>query len=159
MDILFISPTYTGTGGIGPHAFLVAEKLREYGYDVELMNIPHIPIKNMKNLSFSMFGTLKALSNKKTYDAVHAWNIPSAFIMKKIKAKKKILSVHGVYSHQVGMLHSKLTNNIVNSKESQVLDWADVLTTDSKFVQSEYTKLGKKFEYIPAPLDSKKFQD
>ena len=46
-----------------------------------------------------MFGTLKALSNNsKTYDAVHAWNIPSAFIMKKIKAKKKILSVHGVYS-------------------------------------------------------------
>ena len=39
------------------------------------------------------------------------------------------------------------------------MDWADVLTTDSKFVQSEYTKLGKKFEYIPAPLDSKKFQD
>jgi len=159
MDILFISPTYTGTGGIGPHAFRVAEKLREHGFNVELMDVPHIPIKNMKNLSFSMFGTLKALSNKKTYDAVHAWNVPSAFIMKKIKAKKKILSVHGIYSHQVGMLHSKLTSNIVNSKESQVLDWADVLTTDSKFVQSEYTKLGKKFEYIPAPLDSKKFQD
>ena len=159
MDILFISPTYTGTGGIGPHAFRVAEKLREHGFNVELMDVPHIPIKNMKNLSFSMFGTLKALSNKKTYDAVHAWNVPSAFIMKKIKAKKKILSVHGVYSHQVGMLHSKLTSNIVNSKESQVLDWADVLTTDSKFVQSEYTKLGKNFEYIPAPLDSKKFQD
>ena len=79
--------------------------------------------------------------------------------MKKIKAKRKILSVHGVYSKQVDMLHSKITSSIINSRESQVLDWADKLTTDSKFVQSEYAKLGKSFEYIPAPLDSQKFQD
>tara|TARA_A100001037_G_C15026967_1_gene579052 strand:- start:86 stop:1024 length:939 start_codon:yes stop_codon:yes gene_type:complete len=159
MDILFISPTYSGAGGIGPHAYRVAEKLREYGYNVELMHVPHIPIKNLKNLSFSFFGTLKAINNSKTYDAVHAWNVPSAFIMKKIKAKKKILSVHGVYSKQVNMLHSKITGSIINSKESQVLDWADKLTTDSKFVQSEYAKLGKSFEYIPAPLDRNKFKD
>ena len=159
MDILFISPTYSGAGGIGPHAFRVAEKLRQHGFNVELMHVPHIPIKNLKNLSFSFLGTIKAISNSKTYDAVHAWNVPSAFIMKKIKAKKKILSVHGVYSKQVDMLHSKITSSIINSRESQVLDWADKLTTDSKFVQSEYAKLGKSFEYIPAPLDSQKFQD
>jgi L-malate glycosyltransferase len=158
MDILFISPTYSGAGGIGPHAFRVAEKLRQHGFNVELMNVPHIPIKNLKNLSFSFFGTFKAMNNSKIYDAVHAWNVPSAFIMKKIKAKKKILSVHGVYSKQVNMLHSKITSSVINSRESQVLDWADKLTTDSKFVQSEYAKLGKSFEYIPAPLDSKKFQ-
>jgi len=159
MNILFISPTYSGAGGIGPHAFRVAEKLRQHGFNVELMHVPHIPIKNLKNLSFSFLGTIKAICNSKTYDAVHAWNVPSAFIMKKIKAKKKILSVHGVYSKQVDMLHSKITSSIINSKESQVLDWADKLTTDSKFVQSEYAKLGKSFEYIPAPLDSQKFQD
>jgi len=159
MDILFISPTYSGAGGIGPHAFRVAEKLRQHGFNVELMHVPHIPIKNLKNLSFSFLGTLKAINNSKIYDAVHAWNVPSAFIMKKIKAKKKILSVHGVYSKQVNMLHSKITSRIINSRESQVLDWADKLTTDSKFVQSEYAKLGKSFEYIPAPLDSQKFQD
>jgi glycosyltransferase involved in cell wall biosynthesis len=159
MNILFISPTYSGAGGIGPHAFRVAEKLRQHGFNVELMHVPHIPIKNLKNLSFSFLGTLKAINNSKTYDAVHAWNVPSAFIMKKIKAKKKILSVHGVYSKQVDMLHSKITSSIINSKESQVLDWADKLTTDSKFVQYEYAKLGKSFEYIPAPLDSQKFQD
>ena len=59
MDILFISPTFSGAGGIGPHAYRVAEKLRENGFNVELMNIPHVPIKNLKNLSFSMFGTLR----------------------------------------------------------------------------------------------------
>jgi len=159
MNILFISPTYSGAGGIGPHAFRVAEKLREIGYNVELMNIPHIPIKNLKNLSFSLFGTIKGISNKKTYDVVHAWNLPSAFIMKRIKSKKKILSVHGVYSKQVEMLHSKITSGIVSSQESKILDWADVLTTDSKSVQSEYKKkTGKYFEYLPAPLDKTKFE-
>jgi glycosyltransferase involved in cell wall biosynthesis len=159
MNILFISPTYSGAGGIGPHAFRVAEKLREIGYNVELMHVPHIPIKNLKNLSFSLFGTIKGILNKKTYDVVHAWNLPSAFIMKRIKSKKKILSVHGVYSKQVEMLHSKITSGIVSSQESQILDWADVLTTDSKAVQSEYKKkLGKDFEYLPAPLDKTKFE-
>ena len=160
MKILFISPTFSGVGGIGAHAFRLSQKLIEEGYDVELMDVPHIPIKNLKNPSFSVFGTLKALSNSKTYDVVHAWNVPSALIMKRIKAKKKILSVHGVYSQQVKMLHSKLTGSIVGSKESEVLDWADVLTTDSKSVQLEYKKkLGKDFEYIPAPLDPKRFTD
>ena len=160
MKILFISPTFSGVGGIGAHAFRLSQKLSEEGYDVELMDVPHIPIKNLKNPSFSVFGTLKALSNSKTYDVVHAWNVPSAFIMKHIKAKKKILSVHGIYSQQVKMLHSKLTGSIIGSKESEVLDWADVLTTDSKSVQLEYKKkLGKDFEYIPAPLDPKRFTD
>ena len=158
MKILFISPTFSGVGGIGAHAFRLSQKLSEEGYDVELMDVPHIPIKNLKNPSFSVFGTLKALSNSKTYDVVHAWNVPSAFIMKHIKAKKKILSVHGIYSQQVKMLHSKLIGSIIGSKESEVLDWADVLTTDSKSVQLEYKKkLGKDFEYIPAPLDPKRF--
>ena len=160
MKVLFISPTFSGAGGIGAHAFRLSQKLSQEGYDVELMDVPHIPIKNLKNPSFSVFGTLKALSNSKTYDVVHAWNVPSAFIMKHIKAKKKILSVHGIYSQQVKMLHSKLTGSIIGSKESEVLDWADVLTTDSKSVQSEYKKkLGKDFEYIPAPLDPKRFTD
>ena len=52
MNILFISPTYSGAGGIGPHAFRVAEKLREIGYNVELMHVPHIPIKNLKKPKF-----------------------------------------------------------------------------------------------------------
>jgi len=159
MKILFISPTFSGVGGIGAHAFRLSQKLSQEGYDIELMDVPHIPIKNLKNPSFSVFGTLKALSNSKTYDVVHAWSVPSAFIMKHIKAKKKILSVHGIYSQQVKMLHSKLTGSIIGSKESEVLDWADVLTTDSKSVQLEYKKkLGKDFEYLPAPLDKTKFE-
>ena len=160
MKLLYISPTFSGTGGIGPHAFRVAKKLGENGFDVELMDVPHIPIKNLKNLSFSILGSLKALSYTKTYDVVHAWNLPSAFIMKQIKSKKKILSVHGIYSDQVSMLHSKVASSLVNFGENRVLDWADTLTTDSKAVQLAYKeKLGKTFEYLPAPLDPDKFKE
>ena len=124
------------------------------------MDVPHIPIKNLKNPSFSILGSLKALSYTKTYDAVHAWNLPSAFIMKQIKSKKKILSVHGIYSDQVNMLHSKVASSLVNFGENRVLDWADTLTTDSKAVQLAYKeKLGKTFEYLPAPLDPDKFKE
>lgn len=158
MKILFISPRYEG--GIGGHAFRVAEKLRECGYDVKLMHVPHVPIKNIKNPSFALFGVIKALLDREKYDVVHAWNVPSAFIMKFIRAKKKILSVHGVYSDQVGVLHSKTTSTAINAGESKVLKWADKLTTDSKLVQQTYKeKYDLNFVYLAAPLDTTKFKE
>ena len=156
MKILFISPRYEG--GIGGHAFRVAEKLREIGFDVKLMHVPHVPIKNLKNPSFAIFGIIKAIFDREQYDIVHAWNVPSAFVMKFIKAKKKVLSVHGIYSEQVDVLHSTVTSSMVGVTESKVLKFADILTTDSKSVQKTYKeKLGLDFVYLPAPLDTKKF--
>ena len=158
MKILYISPIYEG--GIGGHAFRVAEKLREQGYDVKLMQVPHLPIKNLKNLSFAIFGIIKAILDREKYDIVHAWNVPSAFVMKFVKAKKKVLSVHGIYSDQVNALHSTATSSMVSNVESKVLKFADVLTTDSKSVQKTYKeKLGLDFVYLPAPLDTKKFNE
>lgn len=158
MKILFISPRYEG--GIGGHAFRVAEKLREFGFDVKLMHVPHVPIKNLKNPSFAIFGMIKAILDREKYDVVHAWNVPSAFVMKFVKAKKKVLSVHGIYSEQVDALHSTATSSMVSSAESKVLKFADVLTTDSKSVQKIYKeKLGLDFVYLPAPLDTKKCKE
>ena len=156
MKILFISPRYEG--GIGGHAFRVAEKLREVGFDVKLMHVPHIPIKNLKNPSFAIFGIIKAILDREKYDVVHAWNVPSAFVMKFVKAKKKVLSVHGIYSEQIDVLHSTATSSMVGAAESKVLKFADVLTTDSKSVQKIYKeKIGLDFVYLPAPLDVEKF--
>jgi glycosyltransferase involved in cell wall biosynthesis len=158
LKILFISPRYEG--GVGGHAFRVAEKLRENGLDVKLMQVPHIPIKNIKNPTFALFGMAKALLDREKYDVVHAWNVPSALVMKFVKAKKKILSVHGVYSEQVDALHSGTTSTVVNATEANILKLADVLTTDSKLVQKIYKeKLGLDFVYLPAPLDTEKFND
>ncbi len=158
MKILFISPRYEG--GIGGHAFRVAEKLREFGFDVKLMHVPHVPIKNLKNPSFAIFGIIKAILDREKYDVVHAWNVPSAFVMKFVKAKKKVLSVHGIYSEQIDLLHSTATSSMVGAAESKVLKFADVLTTDSKSVQKIYKeKLGLDFVYLPAPLDVEKFNE
>ena len=158
MKILFIAPKYTG--GIGGHAARVAEKLRNHGFDIKLMHVPHIPVKKLKNPSFTILSSLKAIVGGDDYDIVHAFNIPSAFALKYTKAKKKILSVHGVYSEQVDSLHSDTTTMVASLTESKVLKWADKLTTDSKTVREAYKKkLGVDFEFLYAPLDVAKFND
>ena len=158
MKILFIAPRFDG--GIGGHTARVAQKLREQGFDIKLMKTSSIPIKKIKNPSFAFFSTIKSLANRETYDIVHAFNVPSAFAMKYTKAKKKVLSIHGMYSEQVDALHSQTTANAAKLAESKVLKWADKLTTDSKMVQKQYKeKLGVNFECIFAPLDIEKFKD
>jgi len=158
MKILFIAPRYSG--GIGGHAYRVAEKLREHGFDVRLLHVPHIPIKKLKNPSFAILSSIKALVSTEKYDVVHAFNIPSAFAMRYVKAKKKVLSVHGVYSEQVKALHSNSTGSMADIVEARVLKWADRLTTDSKMVQKAYKeKRGLDFEFMYAPLDTSKFDE
>lgn len=157
MKILFISPRYSG--GIGGHAFRVAKKLREHGFDIKLMHAPHIPIKKLKNPSFALLSVVKTLIGKEKYDVVHAFNVPSAFAMKYTNAKKKVLAVHGVYSEQVDALHSETTSSIVSSAELKVLKWADKLTTDSKNVKKRYKeKLNVDVEFLFGPLDKKEFE-
>jgi glycosyltransferase involved in cell wall biosynthesis len=156
MKILFIAPRYSG--GIGGHAYRVAQKLKDVGYDVELMHVPHIPIKNLKNPSFTIFGKIQTIINKKSYDLIHAWNVPSGIIMKNIDAKKKILSIHGMYGEQVEVIHSKFIGKLGKIVEKNAIKNADILSTDSKFVQKTYyEKFGLNVEYLPAPLDVKKF--
>jgi len=156
LKFLFISPRFSG--GIGGHAKRVAEKLREQGHDVKLMNIPHLPIKKLKNPSFTIFGILKSLTIHEKFDVIHAWNIPSGIVMKNIKAKKKVLSIHGIYSTQIEAIHSKPISKVGKIAEKKAIENADILTTDSKFVQKIYhDNFGLTIEYLPAPLDVKKF--
>jgi len=158
MNILFISPVFSG--GIGGHAAMLADKLSDYGYKVKKMQVPHIPIKNLKNPSFALFSSLKSLTNRESFDVVHGFNIPSAYAMKYAKGKKKVLSVHGVFSEQVDTLHSKSVSSVAKIAESQVLNWPDKLTTDSKATQKLYKeKFDLNFEYLPSPLDIQKFSD
>jgi glycosyltransferase involved in cell wall biosynthesis len=158
MNILFISPVFSG--GIGGHAAMLADKLSDYGYKVKKMQVPHIPIKNLKNPSFALFSSLKSLTNQESFDIVHGFNIPSAYGMKYAKGKKKVLSVHGVFSEQVDSLHSKSISSVAKIAESHVLNWPDKLTTDSKATQKQYKeKLDLDFEYLPSPLDIQKFSN
>ena len=156
MKLLFISPRFSG--GIGGHAAMLADKLTEYGFEVKKMIIPHIPIKNLKNPSFALLSSLKGIVDRESFDIVHGFNIPSAYGMKYAKGKKKVLSVHGVFSEQVKSLHSKSITSVAKIAESQVLKWPDKLTTDSKYTQKLYKeKLDIDFDYLPSPLDVQKF--
>jgi len=157
MKFLFISPRYSG--GIGGHAAMLANQLQYSGHSVTKMKTPHIPIKNLKNPSFAILGVLQGIINRQNYDIVHAFNIPSGFAMHYVKGKKKILSVHGVYSNQVEILHSSTTSKIATKAESKVFKWADKLTTDSKITKEEYgKKLNFDFEYLPSPIDTEMFK-
>ena len=157
MKFLFIAPRFSG--GIGGHAAMLAHQLEKSGHTVTKMHIPHIPINNLKNPSFTILSTLKGIMSRENYDIVHAFNIPSGFAMHYAKGKKKVLSVHGVYSDQVRILHSTITTKIATKAESKVFKWADKLTTDSKVTAEEYgKKLNLDFEYLPSPIDTEMFK-
>ncbi len=158
MKLLFISPRYSG--GIGGHANILATKLREYGYEVDIMKVPHIPIKNLKNPSFAILSSFKVMLTRSSYDIIHAFNLPSAFAMKFAKGKKKILSLYGVYQDQMSILHSKSVSSIVKNVEPKIIKWADAITTDSKATQKRYKELlGVHVDYLPTAIDTKKFQN
>ena len=158
MKLLFISPRYSG--GIGGHANILATKLREYGYEVDIIKVPHIPIKNLKNPSFAILSSFKVMLTRSSYDIIHAFNLPSAFAMKFAKGKKKILSLYGVYQDQMSILHSKSVSSIVKNVEPKIIKWADAITTDSKATQKRYKELlGVHVDYLPTAIDTKKFQN
>ena len=158
MKFLFISPRFSG--GIGGHAAMLAEKLSQNGHYVKKLETTHLPIKNLKNPSFAVLSSLKSMIDRDSYDIVHAFNIPSAYAMKYAKGKKKVLSVHGVFGDQIDSLHSKSVSSLAKSAESQVLQWPDKLTTDSKATQKLYKeKSNIDFEYLPSPLDTDMFEN
>ena len=158
MKFLFISPRFSG--GIGGHAAMLADKLTQNGHQVKKLETTHLPIKNLKNPSFAVLSSLRSLVDRDSYDIVHGFNIPSAYAMKYAKGKKKVLSVHGVFSEQVDTLHSKSISSLAKSSESQVLQWPDKLTTDSKATQKLYKeKFDIDFEYLPSPLDTVMFEN
>ena len=156
MKILFISPRYSG--GIGGHASMLADQLSQSGHYVKKFQVPHIPIKNLKNPSFTILSTIKSIVNRESYDIVHGFNIPSSYAMKYTKSKKKVLSLHGVFGEQIETLHSKPVSSIAKLVESQVLQWPDKLTTDSKATQKIYKeKFNLDFEVLPSALDTQQF--
>ena len=156
VKFLFISPRYSG--GIGGHASMLANQLSQNGHYVKKMQVPHIPIKNLKNPSFTVLSTFKSLIDRDAYDVAHAFNIPSAYAMKYANAKKKVLSLHGVFGEQIEKLHSKSISSIAKSAESQVLQWPDKLTTDSIATQIIYKeKFNLDFEVLPSAINVKDF--
>ena len=156
MKILLISPTLNGIGGIAQHVRDLINFLKEHGHQVDIItseNILTIPIKKLKNPSFLISSFLKAKLMKK-YDIVHAQHPISALAMKNVSGKK-ILSIHGIYAEQVGLLHGKFSSYFSNKYELNALKWADVVTAGSNEAYEYYNKLGSDVFYIPNGIDIK----
>ncbi len=154
MKILLISPTFSGIGGIAQHVRGLSQYLKNTGNEVDVLSSDNsftIPIKGLKNPSFMISSSLKTRFMKH-HDIVHAHNIPSAKAMKNAKGKK-ILTLHGIFSEQVDMLHGKTTSNISKKYENNALGWADAITVVSKEAQEHYEKLGFDTEHIPNAID------
>lgn len=138
---------------------MLADQLQKHGLHIDFVDPPKIPIKNFKNPSFVITSSISSFF-KGGYDIAHAFNVPSAFAMRASRAKKRVLSIHGVFSDQVNALHSSALGGIAGITEENVLKWADALTTDSKASQKIYKeKLGLDFAYMPSPIDTTKFQE
>ena len=154
MQVLIISPTGEGIGGIAQHVQGLSKFLQTNGHKVEIMSSQNtftIPIKGLKNPSFAISAFFKTRF-KKGNDIVHAHNLPSALPMKN-SSGKKVLTLHGIYSEQVDMLHGKTTGKISSSYEKDALSWADAITVISKEAYDYYTKLGFKVTHIPNAID------
>ena len=154
MKILLISPTQTGIGGIAQHVSGLANFLKKNGHEIEIISSENtftIPIKGLKNPSF-MISSLLKVKFKKNQDIVHAHNIPAALAMKNTTGKK-ILSLHGIYSHQIGQLHGTTTGGISKKYEKDALTWADAITVISKEAYDYYTNLGYRVFQIPNAID------
>ena len=137
---------------------MLADQLKPK-FQIDFVDPPKIPIKNLKNPSFVFTSSVSSFLKGK-YDIVHGFNVPSAFAMRTARAKKRVLSIHGVFSEQVDALHSNTLGEVAKTTEANVLKWADKLTTDSKITQKVYKeKLGLDFEYLPSPIDTKKLDE
>lgn len=154
MQVLIISPTQKGIGGIAQHVQGLSNFLKQNGHKVEILSSENtftLPIKGLKNPSFMVSAFFKT-KLKKGNDIVHAHNLPSALPMKNASGKK-ILTLHGIYSEQIDMLHGKTTGKLSSSYEKDALTWADAITVITKEAYEHYTKLGFKVIHVPNAID------
>jgi glycosyltransferase involved in cell wall biosynthesis len=154
VNFLIISPTQSGIGGIAGVVQNQRNFLKKQGYSVDIISSENtftIPIRGLKNPSFMISSYLKTKLNK-NYDIVHAHNPISAMAMKNIHGKK-ILSLWGLFSEQIEILHGKTLSKISNQLEKNSLKWADVITVASKEIQNHYRNLGYETHYIPNAIN------
>ena len=158
MKILLISPTLEGIGGVAQHTRDLVKFLQESNHNVDIIsseNIPTIPIKKLKNPSFLLSSFIKT-KFMKHYDIVHAQHPIAALAMKNITGKK-ILTIHGIYSNQIEMLHGKLGTTFSNKYEKNALTWADAITAGSMEAFNHYKKSNSNVFFIPNGIDVLEF--
>ena len=154
MNILLISPTSGGIGGIAQHVGGLTEFLTGLGHQVDVIssaNTLTIPIKRLKNPSFMLSSFLKT-KFKKNNDIIHSHHLVGALAMKNVSCKK-ILSIHGVYSKNIAQLYGKTASGLSKKYEKTALNLADVITVNSNEGYNYYTEMGFNVVQIPNAID------
>ncbi len=161
MRILVASPKTRGIGGVAQHVSKLIEKLRSRGHEVDVVSIentPYINIKSLRSPSFALSSFLKALLKRargEEYDVAHGHNIPSYPCIRALKANGRVLTLHGVYSRQIRMLHSSRVYRIARAAEEHAVRSVDVVTCISRETLEYYSSIAKKAFYIPNAIDFK----
>jgi len=154
-----ISPKVSGIGGVAQHVSKLIKKLESSGFEVDTISIEntlHIPMKGLYNPSFAFYSALKAMFNRFKgikYDIAHGHNLPTWFSVKASKARAKILTLHGVYSKQITVLHGKFLGFLSKRFEVYATRRVNKLTCISKDTYNYYKKLGVNVEFIPNAID------
>jgi glycosyltransferase involved in cell wall biosynthesis len=154
MKILIISPTQSGIGGTAKHVQGLSNYLESKNHFVKIISSDNtftIPIKKLKNPSFMLSALIKTKFSK-NYDIIHAHH-PMAALAFKGSSAKKVVTFHGIFSNQIGMLHGKTAQNLSNKYEENALNWADAITTGSKDSFSYYSNQGHHPHYIPNAIE------
>ena len=154
MKILIISPTQSGIGGTAKHVQGLTNYLESKNHFVKIISSDNtftIPIKKLKNPSFMLSSLLKTKFSG-NYDIIHAHH-PTAALAFKGSSAKKVVTFHGVFSNQIGILHGKTAQNLSNKYEQNALKWADAITTGSKDAFDYYSNQGYHPYYIPNAIE------
>lgn len=154
MKILLLSPRISGVGGIAQHVKVLARKLHNKGFTVKILSAEFLKIPNIKNLANLLYGSTSYLKTVlgEEYDIMHGHNLPTLPSLLS-SSSRKLLTLHGVYSKQVGMLHGPLLGYLSGIIERTFLKKLDALTTVSKEAARYYQSLGLTVEHIPNAID------
>jgi glycosyltransferase involved in cell wall biosynthesis len=145
-------------GGVAQHVGKLVELLRRDGHEVDVVSVEntlYLPIRRLMNPSFTLSALAKAAAKRLMgcrYDVVHAHNVPSAPAMR-VARGGKVLTLHGVFSEQVGYLHGGLAGRLGAWAERKALEWADAITAVSRSATERYRSLGFNVLYVPNAID------
>jgi len=158
--VLVVAPKASGVSGVGQHVRCLIKGLTRLGHSVDLVsseNTPCLKVRGLVNASFSIMASAKLFLSPPyppaPYDVVHAHNVLCALPMKVAWAKRRVLTLHGVFSDQAPELHRWLPRSLVELAELKALSWADVVTAVSEEAVSRYSSLGFKVHYVPNAID------
>lgn len=154
VDVLIVSPTSSGLGGVARHVSGLKKRLVEAGYGVTVIsseNTPILPVKGLKNPTFMVSSLFKSLLRKAS--VVHAHSIPASLGMKAASAPRKVLTIHGIYAEQVNLLHGGAVGRVASLLERRAVRWADVVTVVSLKAVEAYRRMGVEAVYIPNAVD------